>query len=273
MKKLILLCAIFLITGMTLNTFGQVLSGDYYIPQGANPQGYSSLALAIADLNTNGCSGTVYFYIDGDLAETGANLLISRNDLTGTNNLIIKPASGKTPTVTISGCTSTAGATAYAGLTLSGSSYITIDGSNTVDGTSKDLTVKMNDATNGRNVIQLYGNSDNILIKNLNITYQAPMSTSTSTRGIYLNGQATGATDNFTVQNCIIGDATNTPYYALGLTGSSGSAIYCTNLNIKNNILFGRIRPIYVYYVGTTGTTCEISGNSIYTYGGINGTT
>ncbi len=269
MKKIatiifILLCSVL--------SFAQ-LSGDYYIPQGANPQGFATLADAIISLNTNGCLGTVYFYIDGDLAETGANLVITRNDLSATNNLTIKPAPTKTPTITISGCTNTAGANQYSGMALYDADYITIDGSNTVGGTTKDLSYIMNDATNGRNIIQLYGNCDNVTIKNTNVTYQAPMSTANSTRGIYLNGQATGVADNFTVQNCNIGDATNTPYYALGLTGSSGSITYCTYITVKDNNLYGRIRPVYFYYVGTSGTSCEISNNYIYTYGGLNGTT
>ncbi len=270
MKKL---TATFLFTFLVCSISFAQLSGSYYIPQGANPQGYASLVAAITDLNTNGCSGTVYFYIDGDLSEIGANVLITRSDLNSTNNLVIKPATGKTPIVTFSGCTATAGATQYTGFAMSGAGYVTIDGSNTVGGTTKDLTFNMNDGTNGRNVIQLFGNCDNVLVKNLKITYQSPMSTANSTRGIYLNGQSSGACDNFTTDNCNIGDATYTPYYALGITGSSGSLIYCTNITIKNSNLYGRIRPVYFFYVGTTGTTSEISGNNIYTYGGTNATT
>jgi hypothetical protein len=269
MKKLLTLLFVFVVC---IFSFAQ-LSGNYFIPQGANPQGYATLVAAITDLNTNGCSGTVYFYIDGDLAEIGANVLITRSDLNSTNNLVIKPASGKTPIITFSGCTATAGATQYTGFTLSGAGYVTVDGSNTIGGTTKDLTFKMNDATNGRNIMQLYGNCDNITVKNINILFQSPMSTSTSTRGIYLNGQATGACDNFITDNCNIGDATNTPFYDLGITGSSGSSIYCTNVVVKNSNLYGRIRPVYFFVVGTTGTSCEISGNNIFTYGGNNGTT
>ena len=269
MKKLLTLFIVFVVCTLS---FAQ-LSGDYYIPQGSNPQGFPSLEDAINALNLNGCSGTVYFYIDGDLSETGANILLSRNDLNATNNLVIKPALGKTPTITFIGCTSTSGANQYTGFAISGTSFVTIDGSNTVGGTTKDMTFKMNDGTNGRIIIQLYGNCDNVTIKNLNINYQAPMSTFNTTRGIYLNGQASGACDNFTTENCDIGDVTNTPFYAVSVTGSSGSSIYCTNIVIKNSNLYGRIRPVYFFYVGTTSTTSEISGNNIYTYGGTNGTT
>lgn len=260
--------------GLFISTlsYGQ-LSGDYYIPQGANPQGYATLAAAFADVTALGLSGTVTFYIDGDLSETGANVVVNRADLSATNNLVIKPATGKAPTITFSGCVATAGATQYTGLTLNNTSYVTIDGSNTVGGTTRDLTLKMNDATNGRMLIQLYGNCDNVTTKNLVISYQAPMSTNNATRGVYLNGQSTGACDNFTVQNCSIGDATLTPYYAVAVTGSSGSLIYCTNINVKGNDLYGRIRPVYLYYVGTSTTTSEISENTISTYGGANATT
>ena len=272
MKKNLLLFSLSIFLLSTTAWGGIGLSGDYYIPQGGNPQGFATLEAAIAQLNIDGASSAVRFLIDADLSEIGANLALLRADLSAVNNLVIKPAPTKTPTITFTGCTNTAGATQYTGLAMSGASYVTIDGSNTLGGTSKDLTFSMNDPTNGRNVVQLYGNCDNVTIKNLNIVYQSPMSSSTSTRGIYVNGQSTGAVDNFTVDNCNIGDATNTPYYAAGITGSSGSSIYCTNVVIKNSNLYGRIRPVYFYYVGSSGT-CEISKNYIYTYGGLNGTT
>ncbi len=266
MKKLLVLLVL---VGSV--AFGQ-LSGPYTIGVGGS---YTTIAAAITDLNTNGVSGAVVFsLIDAAYSETGANLVINvtTNAPTVTNTITFKPASSIQPNITISGCVSTAGASQYSGFSVNGTSYITIDGSN--NGTSsQDLTFTMNDGTNGRNVIQLYGNCDNVTIKNINISYQSPMVTANSSRGIYLNGQSTGACDNFTVQNCNIGDATNTPYYATGITGSSGSLIYCTNITIKDNNLYGRIRPVYFFYVGVTSTTSEISNNNIYTYGGLNATT
>ncbi len=83
------------------------LAGDYYIPQGAHPQGFSTLAAAITELNNFGVTSAVRFLIDDNLSEVGANLLITRSDLTSTNNLTIKPAATKTPTITITGCTTT----------------------------------------------------------------------------------------------------------------------------------------------------------------------
>lgn len=238
-------------------------SGNYYIPQGTNAKGFSSLANAFANINEVGISGTVYLYIDDNLSETGANLLLNRTDLTATNNLVIKPAPSKTPTITISGCTSTSGATQYAGLTLNATSYVTIDGSNTIGGTSKDLTFAMNDGTNGRLVINLYTNCDYIVIKNNVIKFNAPMSTNSNTSGIYANGLAAGACDSLVIQNNIIGDETNTPYYAVRITGYSTTPIYATKIHTLNNTLTAQMRTVYYYYVGSSGNNSTITGNTI----------
>ncbi len=267
MKKITLMMAAFLIA---VTAMADGMSGTYKVGTTETAPNFTSLSAAVTALNTNGVAGDVTLEITSDLAETAPVALATTN---GNFTIKIKPAATVTPTITFSGCVSTTGATQYTGFTINGTSNVIIDGSNTASGTTKDLTFKMNDATNGRNVIQLYGNCDNVTIMNINVIYQSPMSTSTSTRGVYLNGQSTGACDNFTLQNCTIGDLTNIPFYAAGITGSSGSLIYCTNINIKDNQLYGRIRPVYLYYVGTTGTVSEISGNSIYTRGGANGTT
>jgi len=270
MKKLVtILFLVFLTTG---SIWGQ-LSGTLTVGATGN---YTSIGAAITDLNTVGVSGPVTFsLIDPTYTETATSLVINAltNPPTPTSQVTFKPASAMTPVITISGCTSTAGASQYTGITINGTSNIIFDGSNTVGGTTKDLTVVMNDATNGRNVFQLYGNCDTVTIKNLVISYQTPMSTANSTRGIYLNGQSTGVSDYLEVNNCTIGDSVNTPYYAISVTGSSGSLIYATNSKLTNNTVFGRIRPIYFLYGGTAGTTLEVSNNTISTYGGANATT
>lgn len=265
MKKLFTL---FFVFAVCMLSFAQ-LSGDYYIPQGSNPQGYSTLAAAIADLNANGCSGTVYFYIDGDLAETGSNLFITRSDLSSSNNLVIKAAPTKTPTITITGCapSSSSGTQAdtakrQAGLTFVSAKYITIDGSNTVGGATKDLTILMNDGTNGIQAINFWGNCDYNVVKNIKIIYSS-IPTSTSTRGIYCNGQWIGVTDSLLVQNNSIGDGILDPYYAVSVTGYSTGLINATKIYVRGNILFGRLRPMYFFRVGTAGSISEISGNTI----------
>lgn len=260
-----MLCFVFLtFTGHAGTRGGAALSGDYFIPQGGNPQGFATLADAISAANIDGISGTVRFLVDGDLAETGASLLLTRTDFSSTNNLIIKPAPTKTPTITITGCTATAGANQYAGLTLSGCSYVTIDGSNSA-GASRDLSLVMNDGTNGRDGIVLYGNCDNVTIKNVKVRYTVIGSTATG-RGIYINGQSTGAVDNGTIDNCEIGEnlpALVGPHHGIGFTGSSGSSIHCTNGVISNNTLYANIRGINLFWANASSSTLNIYGNTI----------
>ena len=240
------------------------LSGTYYIPQGSHPKGFASLADAIQELNTYGANGTVYFLIDDTLNEVGANLRIYRPDLNESNNLVIKPAPGKTPTIFITGC-STTGETAYSGLTIDSTGFVTIDGSNTDGGSTRDLTFLMNDSTNGRIVIQLYENTDNIVIKNLNILFGVNPASSTSSRGIYANGLAGGVADSVLIENCQIGDGTYNPNYAVSITGYSTGAMYASKIYIRNNLLYGRLRTVYFFYGGAEGTNSEISGNTMIT--------
>ncbi len=264
MKKITFLMA-FLAT--TMLSMAQ-MSGTYTVGSGGT---YETLKAAADNLNTVGMSGSVLFEIISDISETAPVKIAVAS---GSNTITIKPAATIMPTITFSGCVTTAGATSYTGFGVDNTDNVIIDGSNTTGGTTKDMTFKMNDGTNGRMLIQLFGNCDNASIKNLNIAYQSPMSTANSTRGIYLNGQSTGACDNFTVENCTIGEPTLTPYYAVAITGyGTAPAIYSTNNIIKNNILYGRIRPVYLYFVGSSTTTTEVIGNNIYTYGGLNATT
>lgn len=235
---------------------------------------YATLAAAIAALNPVGVDAPLVLSLtDAAYSETGASLVfnITANVPTATNTVTIKPAAGITPTITITGCVTTAGASQYSGIAISNNSYIIFDGSNTEGGTTKDLTINMNDGTNGRHGITLFGNTDNITVKNTNIIFQT-IPTANSTRGIYVNGQSTGTADNLTVQNCVIGDATKTPYYAVAVTGYSTGLVYCTNVNITNSTLYGRIRPVYFFYVGTSVTTSTIANNTIATIGGVNAT-
>lgn len=259
MKKLITLLIIvcFIPSG-----FAQ-LSGVYYIPQGTNPQGFNTLADAFAAVNAQGLGSQVTFLIDDDLNEIGSQLLLYRGDLSSTKYLLIKPAPNKTPTINITGCTNTSHQ-AYAGITIDSTSFVFIDGSNTVNGNTRDLTISMNDGTNGRIIIQAYGNSDSVAVKNCILKYGQTPAGPTTSRGIYVNGQSTGVTDNFFVENCKIGDGINDPAYAVSVTGSSSASIYCSNIYIRNNELYGTLRRIYFFYVGTTGSISEISGNLIY---------
>jgi len=240
------------------------LSGDYYIPKGTHPKGFPTLDSAFKALNLLGADGPVRFLIDGDLTENGSTLRIYQPSLDDSKRLTIKPAPNKTPTVTFVNC-GTSGETAYSGLTIDSTGFVTIDGSNTDGGTTRDMTFLMSDATNGRIVIQLYENTDNIVIKNLKILYSVPPASSTSSRGIYANGLAGGVADSVIIENCQIGDGIQNPNYAISITGYSTGTVYASKIYIRNNLLYGRLRTVYFFYGGKTGTESEISGNVLIT--------
>jgi len=259
MKKMYL--PIFILI-MSVSVFAQ-LSGTKTIGVTGD---YPTIAAAITALNANGVNGPLVFsLIDTAYNETGASLYIKDtvNAPTAANTVTFKPAAGVSPKVYITGCTATAGANQYAGFTITATTYITFDGSNTTGGTTKDLSFVMKDGTNGRLIFNLYANADNITIKNCKIGFAAPMSTSASSSCIYANGLAAGVADNLLIQNNTIGDSVNIPYYAVRITGYGTAPTYCTNIVTKDNILSAQMRVIYYYIVGSTGTVSEISGNQI----------
>ncbi|RJP61095.1 MAG: T9SS C-terminal target domain-containing protein [Ignavibacteriales bacterium] len=241
------------------------LAGTFYIgapgtkPGGGDPN-FATLKAAVDSLNKSKLIGNCTFYITSDITETSySNITVNTNG----NTLTFKPAPGVAPTISLAGCVSTSGSYQYSGIGVNAVSRLVIDGSNTEGGTTKDLTLKMTDGTNGRIIITLYGNCDNVTIKNSNLIWQAPMSSANTSSGIYANGQSSGAVDNLLIENNSIGDTTNIPYYCVRITGGSTGPVFCTNVSVKNNIVNAQMRAIYFYYVGSGTTTSEIHGNTI----------
>jgi len=188
---------------------------------GTGTPDYPTLSAAIADLNTKHASGAVTFLINGDLTETGG-LEITDSALTGGNSLLIKPNSGKTPTVTFTAVT-TSGNKANAGFTITGNTLslgsvgnVTIDGSNTPGGKTQDMTFAINDPTNGRYCIRLSGNTDNVTIKHLKIVptgIKVASASGNRTYGINCLAMASGAADNLSIYNCLIQGTTTSAFY------------------------------------------------------------
>ena len=242
---------------------------------GTGTPDYPTLAAAITALNTSHASGTVTFLINGDLSETGSPE-ITDTALVGGNTLTIKPNTGKTPTVTFSAVV-TSGNKSNAGLTITGNSAsygsvgnITIDGSNTVGGTTQDMTFALNDATNGRYLIRLSGNTDNVTIKNLKLVATAIKPTTTSgtrTYGINCLAMASGAADNLTVSNCLIGSSSATFYYGM-YKPDGGTLPAGTGLTVSGNTIFAQHKGMNIWYAA--GTT-DINNNTISIIGALNG--
>ena len=139
------------------------LLGEYYIPQGDFPRGFESLQQAFDSLTTLGSNGPVTFFIADDLDESYNELTLVDLELSERNSLLIKPASGVTPTITVADTMGVEGG--GAGITIFNTSWVTIDGSNSPGGTSRDLTILETEGVTSRMISVLSG-SENVTIKN-----------------------------------------------------------------------------------------------------------
>lgn len=251
----------------------QQLEGDYYIPKGNHIKGFTTLDSAFKSLNTYGASGQVRFLIDDNLEEDANNLYLNRADLSSSTILIIKPNIGKKPQIKIKNC-SVDGPNQFSGIGLINTSFVVIDGSNTENGNTIDLEINLLDTINGRRIINIYGNCDNITIKNVLIKYHKLVDSNSLTYGIFVEGiYSYGGTDSLLIFNTIIGDSMNPPSIAINIDGNS-DITRIKNIYIKNNIIYSNRVGINIDEFGIQGTYTEISGNRIYSLtnlGTING--
>ena len=254
MKSKLLFFA-FLFAFLSSGTLAQ-LSGDYYIPQGANPQGFATLAAACSTVTAIGVKGATRFIITQNLSENAANLLIQTTTTNSSNTLTIVPATGTQDTVTMLTCTTT-GNNTKSGLALFTTNYVTIDGIN-VQGTN--LTFALSDATNGAYAINVIGSS-NVTMQNFSVIFPAIPATSTG-----IESQYTGTTpsNNITIQNVKIGGiSTNTPRYGIYTKGLANPN-FSTGMLIKNNTVYALQVALDFNYFGAAGNVNEVSGNTIY---------
>jgi hypothetical protein len=216
---------------------GQPYTGDLYVKKSEHPELnfpdgvdgiYSTITAAVADLNLRGVSAPVRFLLTDASYSSGETfpitVYITNNALpTATNTVTFKPNTGVTATIT--------GSTAQNVFGIY-DSYVTIDGSNTVGGTSRDLTI-INSYTGG---------SFNL--------------------GVVLwNGGGKVAT-NTTVKNCIIeGSPTPTSSYGLFLNANGGA--YHNTSFINNKIQNVRVGIQFVGVDGSKTNDGLISGNII----------
>jgi hypothetical protein len=223
------------------------LSGTYTVGVGGN---YTTLTAAIADYNTKCLTGPVVFSLtDATYAGETFPLAINANALaSATNTLTIKPATGVSPVIS--------GSNATAIISLAGSQYIIVDGSNTAGGTSQDLTIA-NTNTSGPTIRFINGASNDV-VKNTVIT---GVNTST-TSGVVLFSTSTAAAgnNNNLVSNNSITKGTTLPGYTIYNSGSSGKA------NTNNTISKNKISDFSAAGLFDAGNSNGLSiiGNEIF---------
>ncbi|MEX0608391.1 MAG: T9SS type A sorting domain-containing protein [Balneolaceae bacterium] len=255
-------------------TIPDPLAGEYYIPQGENTQGFASLADAISAINEAGLSAATTLYIAADLTET-SGIGINRDDLTEDTPLTIKPAAGVTATLDV---VSNGGD----GIAIISADYVTIDGSNTADGDTRDLTITSSDVA----IVNMVWIKETV-----NTTIKNTIFTFTGTgyvNGITPNESGSHSSTGWLIENNQIGTEDGTFRTGVGLWGfgdnkldesliigndiytahrgvtsylDSNSSVIGNNITIvnprENQLWYGGI-----YFAGSSGTT-NIIGNNI----------
>lgn len=266
------------------------LAGDYYIgapgtgPGGSNPQ-FATLREAFDVLNDATFTGNCNFYITSDITETytpavGLGLAINPEPFTVT----FKPYTGVQPIITLNYPTDMNSGPSGAlviGIPSKGNvtwdslrttKNIVIDGSNTVGGTTRDLTIQSS-TTAHRNGIPMVivGDVSNVTIKNTNVYYKAQTVSTSGNLFIgavmirsrnYLN--IDWSPNNLLFENNHLsgnfdGVAQSSQGYGCYQTGTPNVINYPYNITLRNNLIEGKRRSIALYRAGNH----DILGNEI----------
>jgi hypothetical protein len=177
---------------------------------------YATITAAVSDLNAVGVSGPVQFLLT-DATYPSETFPITVNVVsappTATNTVTIKPDEDVTAAVS--------GASASGALfKVVNTNYITIDGSNATDGTTRDLTLENTSAT-------------------------GPIV-------VWFGSIGTTPVTNGTLKNCVVRNGVNTNSAVVISDGTTaGSAGYFSDMEIRNN----KIEKAYVGVYANGGTT------------------
>ncbi|HZW38114.1 MAG TPA: T9SS type A sorting domain-containing protein [Ignavibacteriaceae bacterium] len=284
MKKLLLV----LLSIFAFSTYGQIFtgSGTYYVgndgtaPGGTNPH-WKYLSGAFAAIDTAGIlTGDVTLYITSSIVDTNhAALMVNTNGF----NLLIKPLAGTVDTITSLKTTDNAG---VSGLVIIGGNLlnmtniiptnnVTIDGSNTVGGITKDLIFQTRSTANlNTNALRIFGEANHCTIKNVRVVPLNAVTYGLSVTTRFIN--ATNYTaDSLIIENCDIINNSNAGQ-VIGLSNSGTPTAVPTGIIIRNNYLEGRNRGIFLNYCGNidiynneismTQPTTGFQTNGIFAY-------
>ncbi|MGA9997225.1 MAG: hypothetical protein WBP93_17535 [Pyrinomonadaceae bacterium] len=220
--------------------------GTYTVGTGGT---YTNLTAAMADLSGKLITGPIVYSLLATYTSAGETfpIVVPRNGGSNASNTItIKPASGVT--ATISG-TSTS-------MLRINDSYVTIDGSNTVGGTTRDLTIQNN--SNAINTAAIWVSSQgtsagatNVTLKNMNIRSNGGGASATTTIfGIFAGGTAVGTNgdnnDFLTIQN----NSIDTAAEAIAVRALNVLNGVAYGLNINNNLIGSSTPANFVTFRG-----------------------
>jgi hypothetical protein len=204
-------------------------NGSYTINPFAAPSttNYTSFTSALTDLAMLGVTGPVTFTVTSGTYSSGETFPLSFRQFPGvssTNRVTFRPAAGATVVIEATNTT--------AAVLFDGADYLTIDGSNTVGGTSRDLTIR-NLATSG-SAVRIFNGSTYDVVKNAVLQGS---STSTSD-GIVTILSGTAANSFNTITANTIGDVNGVvrSLCAVYMAGSS-TALNASNVIDNNDVV------------------------------------
>ena len=265
------------------------LAGDYYIgdpgtaPNGLDPE-FRGLREAFDIIDYAAIGGDCTFYITSDIYESyakaiGLGLAVNPDPY----KITFKPYTGMQPVITLAYPTDLNSGTSGALVigapskgniawdSLRTTKNIVIDGSNTTDGTTRDLTIECA-TTAQRNAfpMTIVGDVSNLVIKNTNIYYKAK---GVSTSGnLFVGAVVVRARNNSGVdlvphdlllENNHISanfDGVCQSAQAFGeYQWYSHTAVYPYNITLRGNLIEGKRRAIALYKAGSH----NIIGNGI----------
>ncbi|NWG27955.1 MAG: choice-of-anchor D domain-containing protein, partial [Ignavibacteriaceae bacterium] len=211
---------------------------------------YPTITAAIADLKLRGASGPVTFLLVDTLyaSETYPIDLTFFGGASSTNTVTIKPAVGVNAVIPgVTGQTT-------ASIWLESGGYYIIDGSNTVGGTTRNLTIQ---SVGSYPAVHFYSSGNNNVVKNCIIEAQ---STSTGSGALIL-AAGTGSSNNL-IDNCLFRPYSGGSRYGIGVY--LFSSFLGTN-NVISNCEFKDFNDRAITIQGALGAdNNDAIGNVIY---------
>jgi hypothetical protein len=263
-------------------TWKGVIGGKVYSIGTGNVTGetyhYASLKAACDSINANANNITENrtYYITSDLTEA-ANVSIGGN--TNGYTITFKPYTGVTPTITFAQVADNVGlsggwviglknltttsATNYGATQNDSTQNIVIDGSNTAGGMTRDLTLKTDVGVSGNtNVIRIWGNANNIVIKNIvaatgqSVSYAILITVRNSAVVGYLGDFVP---DNIVIDNCDVTNTFGSAGQGIAISNSGTPTAFPIGIVFSNNKITARTRGILLNNAGNT----DVIGNKI----------
>jgi len=257
----------FLMVALVVSTLAMAqMSGTYKVGTAEATPNFTSLSAAVTALNANVFSADVVLEISSDITEA-ANIGLGVN--TYGYKITIKPQTGITPTITFTQTATQSidgnfviGSPTVSSTNLVATNNVTIDGSNKVNGTTKDMTFLGSVTPSAVSNFRIFGNNDFVTIKNCTITNKSTSGSSTAPVNVtnFISGTSNLAPDNFTLDNNTLSSVAGNGGIGVLLSNSGTPGVGMTGVTVSNNIISHRgTRAIMCNYVNDA----NIFGNQI----------